>query len=267
MTSIEPLLFFLPWLSLEKLFCELHNPVTSFKCQADLYTKGEDNDGEFESQDDIWKHWPWLGLGRQISSFQTVYDSKELPGRMEPHTFAKFACIFVNASFDFDEEPVPEIFIEDNSQIRRQDELAFAEYLKKSTTIERLADLLSMSHHVKDLKISFDMHVTARWNGDRYENDESDSESVNEGDSKEPSLRSKRQAAVNQRAMEVFFDSNVLKPLLKLSNVRRLEFSFESIDLTDCVTKTYSPLERHEVMLTELEEAVEHNWRIAHEAR
>lgn len=57
------------------------------------------------------------------------------------------------------------------------------------------------------------------------------------GDSEAPSLRCRREQAVNKRAMEVFFDSNILKPLLQLSNIKRLDVDFDPVNLTDGITR------------------------------
>ncbi|CAD6580877.1 MAG: hypothetical protein ASARMPRED_000360 [Alectoria sarmentosa] len=209
----------------------------------------------------LWRHNPLHGIGTTNPSGQTVYAKPECHGVMEPHVLARFKKITFDMDFNWEfetleaeryqqvtgDQPAPSLFVDENLTVNPEDEAKLLVFYQRSTIIHQLVKILSNSPDIFRLEIRFDIEVLGRYDMSL----ESDSE-----DEEEDEKTDRKMDVANERAMELFFDSGLLAPLEKLSNVRRFQFEFDALD---CNGEIYKPTSKYGRMLRDLKLKIERN--------
>ena len=207
-----------------------------------------------------------LGLKIQWRQPMIRYDY-DITRPMDPHIFARFSRIRLKTTFQPDN--IPTWLVHDDLHLNSHEDLELIKYFKGLRFFERFADLISQSLRITNLTISFNIRINARytgWTGFRSQSaEDSDFDSELGYDTSEDGREAheEKQKIVDARGMEILFDSDILIPLLQLSNVQKIEFEYS---IYNCES-TFIPQARHSSMLEKMKETIEQNWKTTHEAR
>ena len=181
---------------------------------------------------DVWRHDPLSGIGHTKRNGKRFYYTPVMDGLMDPHVFAKFQRINLQATLKHGEYG-PFLWINKFFQFDIDIEERARTLMRKSTLMKNLAKLLSNSPLLKELSIHLDVHVDvadATW----YTG-------VGPHSPEEIAHRTHLQGAARERGAAIFLDNGMLDPLLTLSNVKNFKFSFRKVDHTknDGYSDTY----------------------------
>ena len=181
---------------------------------------------------DVWRHDPLQGIGHRKRNGKRFYYTPAMDGLMDPHIFAKFQKIDLQARLRYGEYG-PFLWINNYFLFDADTEERSCTVMRKTTLMKNLAKLLSYSPLLKELSIHLDVHVDiadSTWYlGTKTRSPE------------EIAHRSHLRGAAQERGAAIFVDSGMLDPLLQLSNVKHFTFSFRKVDHTkkDGYTETY----------------------------
>lgn len=203
-----------------------------------------------------WRHNPLNGLGKKDENGVVTYDTPQTGGLMEPHVFARFQKIFFDGFFDIEHTQNVELWIDDDTYvIKAEDAAKYQRVLRRSNIIKDLVQILSNSPLIKRLEISLEVEVMA---GSNLLMEEPLEESGDEADEMDMKV-DKIEEIANEKATELFLDSKICDPLLKLSNVYTFDFrfGFEHREKGE----EYKPLPRHVNLLRDMKATIEANFK------
>jgi len=201
-----------------------------------------------------WRHNPLKGVGKLNEKGQTIYNTPAMGGLMEPHVFARFQKITFDANFDFLSTQHIEMWINDETFVVNPEDAAnFRKILRSSTIIKDFVKIISNSPKINSLKIFLEVELMVS-SSLMMEEVPSDDEEADDAEERVDKLMD----IGNERATEIFMDSNICEPLLKLTNVRNFEFRFFEDREDD---ERYTPLEKHMELIHEMKETIEANFK------
>jgi len=208
-----------------------------------------------DRNDNPWRHNPLEGVGKLNEKGQTIYDTPATPpGLMEPHVFARFQKIVFDANFDFLSTQHIEMWINDETfVVNPEDAENFRKILRSSPIIKDFVIIISNSPKINSLKICLEVELMVS-SSLMMEEVPSDDEEADDAEERVDKLMD----IGNERATEIFMDSNICEPLLKLTNVRNFEFNFFEDREDD---ERYTPLEKHVELIREMKETIEANFK------
>ena len=211
--------------------------------------------------DMAWKHNPLKGIGRKNKAGVVRYDSPQLQGDVEPHIVAKFQKIFFDADFGEEHTAGIELWIDDDTHEIREDDATCAKRLIQSSLIfKHLTKILSNSPRITHLEISLEVEVMAASNLIIAVEDFDEHEDMDEDEATETEMKADRIMEIaNFKAREIFIDSKVMKPLLKLSNVASFTFKFGFEWLEE--EEAYKPPARYVKLLKTMRDRIESNFK------
>lgn len=146
----------------------------------------------------------------------------------------------------------PRLFVNNDLTINPDDEAELLAFYRSSTMIHQLFKILSNSHKIVCLEMSFDIEVLARYDMSMdidFEDDDEDDE--DEDDRREFN----KMDVANECATSLFLESGLLAPLEKLSNVQNFRFDLEELH-------EYTPSPKQARMLNALKETIERNYAV-----
>jgi len=173
---------------------------------------------------------------------------------MEPHVFARFQKIYFSALFDFEHTQHVEMWIDDDTHIIPQEDiLAYHRVLNSSHVMKDFVKLLSRSPRITKLEICLEVEIMAT--------SELLLEGMAEDDADDDEALAKEAEAdrlmdiASEKATELFLDSKICDPLLKLSNVQtfNLKFGFEMRDEDEVYDPPRKYLDLFQAMKTQIE--------------
>jgi len=200
-----------------------------------------------------WKYKPLESTWKEDNGIVT-YDSPELGGLLYPHVFARFQKIFFDAYFGLEHTHHVDLWIDDDTYIIRADTAEkYQSLLRSSTIMKDFVKLISHNPLISKLTIRLDVEVLASSNLlEQISNEDEDS---NDEDYTERSKFDKVTEKANERATELFLESNIFEPLLQLENVRTFDLEFEFLYREP--DNPYKPLPRHVKLVKEMKEIIE----------
>lgn len=226
----------------------------------------------------VWRHNPLQGIGTTNPNGQTIYPKPELDGPMEPHVLARFKKIIFEMDFSWEmetleaetdrnaegeqnvQDPIaPSLFVNEDLTINPEDEAKLLAFYRRSTIIHQLVKILSNSSDIVRLDMRLDVEVLC------HDHIILDSDSENDDESNEATRNTD---VANERAIEIFLDSGLLKPLEKLSVVRSFNFEFDRPDFTDRESSVeqgwgfWKPKPEYGRMLSDLKQKIERNYHV-----
>ncbi|CZR70212.1 uncharacterized protein PAC_20113 [Phialocephala subalpina] len=172
--------------------------------------------------DHVWRYNPLKAIGR-LDGNKVVYEKKANPhGAMEPHVFARFQKILFDANFDMEHTQAIELWIDDETHTIRKDDISvYQNILRSSPVMKDFVRLLSKSRKITHLEVLLEVEVMANSNL-MMEELPDDDEEADEVKDKVDRLMD----IPSEKAIEIFLDSKICDPLLKLSNVQTVHFKF-----------------------------------------
>jgi hypothetical protein len=164
-----------------------------------------------------------------------IYDAPELFGDLEPHILAKFQKIAFDGSFDELDTNTgdTELWIDDETHVvKEEDATVFKTRVQSLTIFKDLTKILSNSRLIAHLAMTLKVEATAVSNL-IIKDEESDVKSdIDIDEEMDMVMKVDRiREIANLKAAELFLDSHVMDPLLKLSNVSHFDFKFGFDDL------------------------------------
>ena len=199
-----------------------------------------------------WRHNPVHGVGKTNANGVVTYATPEMGGLLDPHVFARFRNILFDACFDYLQMHYVDFWIDDETFVVNPEDAAnFRKLVRTSPIIKDFVKILSNSPFISTLSIQLGVEVMAGSNfmeqemTDYSDTDEERAELIMEKS--------------NERATEMFLDSNICDALLKLRNVRNFEFKIVLDDQQD--DTEYEPLPRHVKLFKEMKENIEGNFK------
>lgn len=162
-----------------------------------------------------WRHDPFHGAGYTRANGSHFYYTPEMDGSMEPHVFARFKKIELHIGVLFLGSPAlssAEIF-----KFELADEAQLTQMLTSTSLLKNAAKLFSNSPLLNSLSVYLDTKVS-------LDDDGGDGNAL-------PDPLSREQLGIllgagQDRAAELFINSNALEPLQNLSNVKQFRFAF-----------------------------------------
>lgn len=204
--------------------------------------------------EDVWRYNPLKGTGRQEGN-KILYDTKAMGGLMDPHVFARFQRIYLDANFDYEHTQHVELWIDDDTYaIRSVDIATYQKTLQASPLMKDFVKILSNSREITHLEICLEVEVMANSNLIMEEMPEDDDE-ADGVDEKTDKLMN----VASEKATELFIDSKICDPLLKLSNVKTFDLKF-GFDTRDDDEK-YTPPQKYLDLLQKMKKQIEENFK------
>lgn len=121
--------------------------------------------------------------------------------------------------------------------------------------IQNFVDLLSNSPLIRHLEFILSVEVSCK-NSIDYSSWDSDEESESEQDAKD----TEKMEVADERATELFLESDVLDSLRQLSNVKCFSLEIETMR----GYRFMEPKQKYVNMIADLKEAIENNWVVKH---
>jgi hypothetical protein len=209
-----------------------------------------------------WKHNPLFGIGKKDKNGAVSYGTSQLLGDVEPHIFAQFQKISFNAYFDDEHTQNLEIWIDDDTHvIKPEDAFLFKKMLRSSSLFKNLFTILFNSHRITFLQIK-GIEVEVMANSNLLMADMEDETETDDEDEMYLENRAKVDKVTeiaNQKATELFLDSKIMDPLLKLTNVSKCDFKFGFEHLDD--EEAYYPPEMYVKLLRSMKDKIESNFK------
>jgi hypothetical protein len=204
------------------------------------------------NDDSPWRHNPVYGVGKTNANGVVTYATPEMRGLLDPHVFARFRNILFDACFDYLQMHYVDFWIDDETFVVNPEDAAnFRKLVRTSPIMKDFVKILSNSPFISTLSIQLGVEVMAASNFMEQEmDDESDTD-----EGKGELIMEKS----NERATEMFLDSNICDALLKLKNVGNFEFKIVLDDQQD--DTEYEPLPRHVKLFKEMKEKIEGNFK------
>ncbi|KAE8441771.1 hypothetical protein EG329_004329 [Mollisiaceae sp. DMI_Dod_QoI] len=203
---------------------------------------------------DVWRYNPLQGTGIQ-EGCKVVYDTTAMGGAMEPHVFARFQKIYFDANFDFEHTQCVELWIDDDTHVIRSDDAAaYQKILRSSSVMKDFVKLLSKSRQITHLEICLEVEVMANSNLMMEEMPE-DEEDADEAEDKVDRLMD----IASEKATELFLDSKICDPLLKLSNVKTFQFEIGFEDGEE--DEVYKPPQKYLDLFQSMKKQIEGNFK------
>ncbi|KAG0647648.1 hypothetical protein D0Z07_6714 [Hyphodiscus hymeniophilus] len=208
-----------------------------------------------------WKHSPLKGIGKEYESGMVFYATAQLQGDVEPHILAKFQRILLDAHFDESDTGSLELWIDDDTHIIREDDATeFKNLLNSSSIFKDLVKILSNPPCITHFEIQLEVKVIATSNLIIEAEDLDDI--LGEGDEEDQEMEIKVDRIIeiaNFKATELFLDSKIMKPLLKLKNVANCSFKFGFQDFPE--EEGYKPPTKYVKVLERMKDKIEGNYR------
>jgi hypothetical protein len=204
-----------------------------------------------------WRHNPLKGVGKLAADGIVKYDTPEMDGHMEPHVFARFQKIYFSAVFDIEHTQHVEMWIDDDTHVIPQEAiLAYQRVLNSSHLMKDFVKLLSRSPRITRLEICLEVEVMAT--SELLLEDtpfDIDDEEADARDEKADRLMD----IANEKATELFLDSKICDPLLKLSNVQTFMFKF-GFEMRD-EDEIYNPPQKYNDLFQTWKTQIEGNFK------
>jgi len=199
----------------------------------------------------IWRHDPIHGAGYTRANGSHFYYTPEMDGSMEPHVFARFKKIEFHIAILFVGNPALSsagIF-----KFESANEALLTQPLTSRSLLKDAAKLFSNSPLLNSLSVYLDTKVLLK-----------DGEDGNELHD----LFSREQLGIlleagQDRAAELFINSNKLEPLQNLSNIKQFRFAFRKYHHS----KKDGPGARLVDAAEDLKHQIEQNWAIKASAK
>ena len=185
-----------------------------------------------KGSEDVWRHLPSEGFGRKNATGQTIYDTSEMKGAMEPHVFKRFQRVRYEAEFEYREtDSAPHIFIDRESRISNREETRLITHLKSATAcnlapvqiVQEFVNLIKNSPRIEHLEVALGVQLEPDFgSGDESWGPESDVHL-------DPKHEAKNEL-LNKRAYELLLEIGVFEPLKNLRNVYYFDFDLAFVN-------------------------------------
>jgi len=201
----------------------------------------------------VWRHNPLHGLGTTGENGVVTYDTPPMRGKLDPHVFARFQKISFDASFGYDHTQFMEIWMRDDNTVNPSDAVSLKDAFRQSPVIQNFVKLMSCLPKIVSLEIELEVEIMCNCNAMAQMPDDSDDESEELEEQVD-----KIMDVANERATELFLDSNTCEPLLQLTNVSQFDFKFGFDHREE--NERYTPLPRHLKLFSDMKKVIEGNF-------
>jgi len=196
----------------------------------------------------VWRHSPLPSKDEGAPSLDVM------DGLLEPYIFARFQNIKFRGDFYFNEAephnaPHRTLFVNRDLTVRSEYETNFASLLRSSSTLQNLAQILSMNTVIKRLNFSLTLSVEPEFDSD-YEDLDFDFDQVSE-------IIDRRCDVAWKRSYEIFIEAGMLHQLCELANVEN--FHFVVLD-PDSKSGVLELPHKHAAKVREVKEMIERNY-------